>query len=71
MSYLATLRAKGFDQSYNIPFTKSYKVKCSQCEACAINGVACHETGCPNQTYECEGCNELLSYRGYCNDCKF
>ena len=22
---------------------------CNQCEACMINGVYCHETGCPNQ----------------------
>ena len=23
-------------------------MKCNQCEACMINGVFCHETGCPN-----------------------
>lgn len=23
------------------------KIKCDQCNACAIQGVACHETGCP------------------------
>jgi len=22
---------------------------CDQCEMLAINGIACHETGCPNQ----------------------
>lgn len=24
-------------------------MKCNQCEALVINGVFCHETGCPNQ----------------------
>lgn len=41
-----SLRSQGFDQ------TRSYKsgvVKpgCSQCQALVIQGVACHETGCP------------------------
>lgn len=67
---LNALRRKGFDESYHVPFTKSFKVKCSQCEAQAINGVACHETGCPHQTHECRGCNAILSYKGYCEDCR-
>ena len=25
------------------------RVACDQCEAAMINGVFCHETGCPNQ----------------------
>lgn len=30
-------------------FKMTVKVKrCNQCEACMINGVFCHETGCPN-----------------------
>jgi len=24
------------------------RAKCEQCEALSINGVACHEKGCPN-----------------------
>jgi len=24
-------------------------MKCNQCNACMINGVFCHESGCPNQ----------------------
>ena len=28
--------------------SKKTKVHCDQCEMIAINGVACHETGCPN-----------------------
>lgn len=45
---LARLRAQGFDQSESVPFTKMYKVRCSQCNALVINGVATHETGCSN-----------------------
>ena len=25
------------------------RVRCDQCEMLSINGVACHELGCPNQ----------------------
>ena len=46
------------------------RVSCSQCEALVINGVAYHETGCPNEKHECNGCNELVSRgRKYCEDC--
>ena len=44
-------------------------MKCDQCEALTINGVFCHETGCPNsgkvwdksdqqwvRVYECPEC---------------
>ena len=51
MTYLARLRARGFDLSEHVPFTKRYRVRCSQCDACAINGVACHETGCPHDDH--------------------
>ena len=71
MGVLAQLRANGFDEAYHIPFTKSFKVRCSQCQACSVNGVACHESGCPNQTYECQGCNATVPYRhSYCEDCQ-
>ena len=47
------------------------RVRCDQCEACAINGLACHETGCPNEMHECKGCNARVSRRGsYCEDCR-
>jgi hypothetical protein len=36
------------------------KEKCHQCEALMINGVYCHETGCPDawrdSTRECSNC---------------
>lgn len=38
----------GFDRSEHVPFTKQYRIQCSRCEALVINGVACHETGCPH-----------------------
>lgn len=64
------LRALGFDLAAHVPFTKNYKVACSQCEALAINGHACHETGCPNSRHECAGCNEIIPLRQkYCADC--
>ncbi len=42
-----SLKRRGFDR------TKSYKAGfvrpvCSQCQALVIQGMACHETGCPN-----------------------
>ena len=42
------MRDAGFDLAYAIPFEHAWKVRCSQCEALVINGIACHETGCPN-----------------------
>lgn len=38
--------ARGFDASYLT--AEGVRVKCRQCEVLGINGVACHETGCPN-----------------------
>lgn len=51
---LDDLHARGFDASYPLVrddygrFTTAIRVKCSQCEALAINGLACHEIGCRN-----------------------
>lgn len=28
--------------------TKRVRVSCDQCNMLSINGIACHETGCPN-----------------------
>lgn len=30
-------------------FVKRMSISCNQCEALVINGVFCHETGCPNR----------------------
>lgn len=48
ISKVQRLRDQGFDKSSHIPGTKSHYIRCSQCEASAINGVPCHERGCPN-----------------------
>lgn len=43
------LVAQGFDLcSIRDDWPPTIKVGCSQCEAVVINGVACHEHGCPN-----------------------
>lgn len=42
------LRRAGFDKSRFNRSSGAYTVRCSQCEAAVINGIACHETGCPN-----------------------
>lgn len=47
-SYVQRLRDQGFDRAEHIPFTKRYRIRCSQCQAAAINGYPCHETGCPH-----------------------
>lgn len=50
MSYLRYLQdTLGFDETTHEAFTKYYHIACSQCAALAINGVPCHERGCPHQ----------------------
>lgn len=67
---LDNLGRLGFDASYVVD-AERIKVKCSQCQAVAINGMPCHETGCPNELHECRGCNASVP-RGvrYCEDCQ-
>ncbi len=68
---LARLRTRGFDNSRHIPFTKYCRAGCSQCEVLVINGVPCHETGCPHATATCHGCNATVPARvRYCEDCQ-
>lgn len=49
VSFIQKLREQGFDRSGHVPGAKEWWVRCSSCEAAVVNGVACHETGCPNQ----------------------
>lgn len=44
------LHRRGFDNSYRTHDRSGIHihVRCSQCEALVINGVATHELGCPN-----------------------
>jgi hypothetical protein len=70
VSYLTHLCDLGFDRSEHIPFTKQYRVRCSQCDALVISGTPTHERGCPNRTYECNGCGAIVTGRQrYCEDC--
>lgn len=39
-------RDRGFDQTRCDGGT--VYPRCSQCEVCVIQGIACHEQGCPN-----------------------
>jgi len=43
------MHALGFDRSYPVPFERGVRIGCSQREAICINGVPCHERGCPNE----------------------
>jgi hypothetical protein len=42
------LLTQGFDLSEYDNQSGYWRVRCSQCESLVINGLACHETGCPN-----------------------
>jgi hypothetical protein len=42
------LRRRGFDRTRYNRSEGTYSVRCSQCDAKVINGIACHEHGCPN-----------------------
>ena len=53
-------------------------MRCDQCEALMINGVFCHETGCPNTNakfidgewvkfYECPECGDDIRVGDSCN----
>jgi hypothetical protein len=54
-------------------------MKCDQCEMVSINGIACHETGCPNsrltwneeygrfiKTRECRECGSTIELGEVC-----
>lgn len=62
---LDSLFRQGFDRSRKSG--KGARVRCSQCEALVINGVACHERGCPNQRRECRECGDMVPKGEVCN----
>lgn len=67
---LSIYLSQGFDLTERVGHKNQYRIRCSQCEAVAINGVACHERGCPNATHECKGCNERIPMnQRYCQEC--
>ena len=51
---LDRLRRDGFDLSTYDRSSGVYRVRCSRCEAAVINGMACHESGCPNEEHHHE-----------------
>lgn len=70
MSRLQQLHARGFDESAHVPFTRTWRVRCSCCSALVVNGHPIHERGCPNDMHECNGCNALVPAGvRYCEDC--
>lgn len=61
---------KGFDLSHVNETGESVTVRCSQCEALVINGTPTHETGCLNETHECQECDAWIPLRRrLCEDC--
>jgi hypothetical protein len=65
----ASILGRGFDLS--TPAEGGYtRIRCSQCEALVVNGIPIHESGCPNETVECRGCNARIPKgHRYCEDC--
>lgn len=63
MNRLETLIDLGFDLSATVFGRPNLLTpRCSQCEALVINGVARHETGCPNESQRRNrlvGCGEF------------
>jgi hypothetical protein len=72
VSTVDQLEALGFDRTEDTG-EGTLRVRCGGCEALVINGVPTHETGCPNQTRECAGCNNIIPARQFsrfCEDCQ-
>lgn len=68
---LGDLRARGFDASRKTDGGRALVVRCSQCAAAVLCGVPCHETGCPNASHECRGCDARVPMRvRFCADCQ-
>jgi hypothetical protein len=66
---VAEMEAHGFDRSYATG-RDGVRVRCSQCEALVISGVATHETGCPNTKDRCKECDALIPRRHrLCESC--
>lgn len=46
------------------------RVRCSQCQAATVNGITCHEHGCPNQKSECRECGGVCEkHERLCESC--
>lgn len=55
-----------------MPMTKKrpVRVSCDQCQLLRINGIVCHEIGCPNQPRQCKNCDRTMrqGQREFCNN---
>lgn len=51
--FVQVLRDRGFDLAEAVPFEHRWRIRCSQCEALVVNGIATHERGCPNVPRDC------------------
>lgn len=47
---------------------KVERIRCDQCEAVMINGLFCHETGCPNS--KCEWIDGQWTEMRKCFECR-
>lgn len=68
---LERLHGEGFDFSQvytDDDGNEAVSVRCSQCSALVINGVACHETGCPNQRRMLAGWDDDGGYEDQIDD---
>lgn len=47
----------------------NYSIRCDQCEALMINGVFCHETGCPNTHSRYDAESDMWVKQRKCFEC--
>ena len=66
-----TVHAKERMRRNTVPIT--YRASCTQCQAIAINGMLCHEQGCPiawkDYTRECRWCGSIFDPETQWQDC--
>lgn len=49
--------------------TNRVRVRCEHCQMLSINGVACHERGCPNMGSRWDRATESWVKQRQCHDC--
>jgi hypothetical protein len=51
--------------------SKRVRVKCDSCEMLSINGIPCHEIGCPNMSARWDDDNQCWIKQRECFECGF
>lgn len=51
--------------------TRRVRINCDQCSALMINGVFCHETGCPNERSRYDAESQTWIRQRECFDCGY